>query len=73
MRLLLFIAHCPGAHSPLARLYCIACRCPLHHLPSQDHLDRPYKVLRHKVGSSSASTEDPVVYEEKDEVGRERL
>jgi hypothetical protein len=32
----------------------------------QDHLDRPYKVLRHKVGSSSA--EDPVVYEEKDEV-----
>jgi protease II len=39
-------------------------RCPL---CLQDHLDRPYKVLRHTVGSSSA--EDPVVYEEKDEVG----
>ncbi|WIA19863.1 hypothetical protein OEZ85_005766 [Tetradesmus obliquus] len=31
----------------------------------KDHLDRPYKVLRHKVGSASA--EDPVVYDEKDE------
>ncbi|KAF6261715.1 prolyl oligopeptidase [Scenedesmus sp. NREL 46B-D3] len=41
----------------------------------KDHLDRPYKVLRHKVGSSRAGAEDPVVYEEKDEsfyVGMER-
>lgn len=32
----------------------------------KDHLDRPYKVLRHKVGSDSS--QDEVVYEEKDEV-----
>lgn len=35
----------------------------------KDHLDRPYKVLRHTIGSSSSSSggEDAVVYEEADE------
>jgi protease II len=39
----------------------------------KDHLDRPYKVLRHNIHAAPAGGDaaDEVVYEEKDEV-RER-
>jgi protease II len=33
----------------------------------KDHLDRPYKVLRHNINAAAGST-DEVVYEETDEV-----
>lgn len=33
----------------------------------KDHLDRPYKVLRHNINAAAGST-DEVVFEEKDEV-----
>lgn len=51
--------------------------CPIAYVslspPSQfytvkDHLDRPYKVLRHNINAAAGSSDD-VVYEESDEVG----
>lgn len=43
------------------------CMC-LQFYTVKDHLDRPYKVLRHNINAAAGST-DEVVFEEKDEVG----